>query len=246
VRFVDSHLHLCEYVDPASTIDSARETQTLLLSSAVDRLTSASTNLLASSAPGQVLSFVGLHPSEAEKDLALDWFDAALGAADGAGELGLDPRYSSTARDGAQMRHFKRQLEVAEKEDKPVQVHSRGAERECLEVLDGFSLRSVLMHWFEDEGAMGSVVARGYYVSFGPAVLHSKKIQRMASAIDRSLVLTESDGPVSFKPLGGADGPVLVPSVVYRLAELWQVPFDDARDEVLDNSLRYLRRPGKG
>jgi TatD DNase family protein len=84
------------------------------------------------------------------------------------------------------------------------------------------------------------VKSRGYYVSFGPALLYSRKLQRMASGLDPALVLVESDGPVTFAPLGGAGGPALIPTVVFKLAELWNLTFSEAEDRILRNGLSYL------
>jgi TatD DNase family protein len=195
--------------------------------------------------PGLVKAFLGVHPSEAEAGDDLEWFGAALREATGAGELGLDPKYSEVSLKSPQMTTFARQLEAVEKTGKPVQVHSRGAEKECLDVLSSYDVRHVLMHWFQGEAELREAYDRGYFVSFGPAVLHSKKLQRMASSMDPAFALSESDGPVTFTSLSGAGGPSLVPTVVFKLAELWRMPFSEAEERLLRNGVRYLDTSGK-
>ena len=132
-------------------------------------------------------AFVGVHPSEAGRDEDLNWFESALEGASGAGEIGLDPKYSPLGPQGPQTRAFQAQLAAAERAGKPVQVHSRGAERACLDVLSSFKTRSLLMHWFEGEEFVRDLRDRGYFVSFGPALLYSKKLQRIASSYDPTL-----------------------------------------------------------
>lgn len=195
--------------------------------------------------PNSVRAFVGVHPSEAEVGDDLEWFEEALFEATGAGELGLDPRYSEASPKSLQMTTLVRQLEVVEKAEKPVQVHSRGAEKECFEVLSSYSVRPVLLHWFQGEAELREADDRGYFVSFGPALLHSKRLERMASSLDPARVLTESDGPVTFRPLGGAGGPSLIPTVVFKLAELWKLTFSEAEGRLLQNGLGYLGVSGK-
>jgi TatD DNase family protein len=192
-----------------------------------------------------VKAFVGVHPSEALVDPSLDWLVRALPKATGAGEVGLDPRYSATDSESAQMRAFLTQLEAAQGQRKPVQVHSRDAGRECLDALGGFTLKSVLMHWFQDEETLPAVSDRGYFVSFGPAVLYSKKLQRMASRCDPNQVLAETDSPTTYGPLRGAHGPFLIPSVLFRLAELWGTRFEEVRQTIAENNRRYLSCPRK-
>ncbi|MGD0395346.1 MAG: TatD family hydrolase [Nitrososphaerales archaeon] len=245
MRFIDSHLHLCEYGCHLPSLNLARVSGTMLLSSAIDRASSMATLEIARSEHGLVKAFLGVHPSEAEAGDDLGWFEGALHEATGAGELGLDPKYSEVSPKSPQMTAFVRQLEAVEKAGKPVQVHSRGAEKECLEVLSTYDVKPVLLHWFQGEAEQKEANDRGYFVSFGPAFLHSKRLQRMASSVDPALVLTESDGPVTFAPLGGAGGPSLIPTVVFALAELWRQTFQDAEERLLRNGLSYLDVSGK-
>jgi TatD DNase family protein len=246
VRFVDAHVHLPDYQPPSRQTLAARATQTLLISQGTGRESSVRSVTLARSHPEVVRAFVGVHPSEAEKEPDLGWFEDALRGADGAGELGLDPKYSPAGPGSLQRKTFEAQLSVASTLGKPVQVHSRGSEKDCLELLSAYSLPRVLMHWFEGEALAKEVVDRGYFVSFGPALLYSNRLRRVASSLDPRLVLTESDGPVAFAPVRGAEGPSLIPSVVFELARIWKTGFEEAREVVLKNGLRYLGSAGKG
>jgi len=242
MRFIDSHLHLSEYGNRTSWAAFARFSETMLVSSGIDSKSSLATLQLAEGSGGRpvVKAFVGCHPSEAEKGADLNWFEAALERATGAGELGLDPGYAGFGQKGDQMTSFTRQLKVVERSGKPLQVHSRGAERQCLDTLSSYRLGRVLKHWFEGEPQLEAVLDRGYFVSFGPALVHSKRLQRMASRYDPAHVLVESDGPVSFKALGGAEGSALIPTVIFKLAELWHEPFSETQEKILRNSLHYL------
>jgi TatD DNase family protein len=244
VRFVDSHLHLDSPAAPGE-VSLAEATDTLLLACGVDRKTSDLAISYASS-HGLVKPFVGVHPSEALKERGLKWFDSSVVKAAGIGEIGLDPKYSSVGPRSAQRKAFTLQLEVAQAQSKPVQVHSRGAEKLCLQFLGEFNLGSVLMHWFEDEERLVEVVGRGYFVSFGPALLYSKRLQRMAARCDPSRILTETDSPVPYSPLGGVRGPSLIPSVVFRLSEVLKMPFDETRELTVRNGLAFLGPGEKG
>jgi TatD DNase family protein len=223
----------------------AEANQTILVTCGVDQKSSSEALLLARKFPGKVIAFVGVHPSEALKSRSFHWLDRALPRAAGLGEVGLDPTYSSAGPRGVQRKMFLAQLELAQKARKPVQVHSRKAEGEVIDALEGFMLPTVLLHWLESEDALPRALDKGYFLSFGPALLYSKKLQRMAARSRPDQVLTETDSPVQYRPLG-AGGPWLVPSVVFKLAELWGVEFDEAREKVAANSTRYLGFGGKG
>ncbi len=240
LAFADSHLHLSDYGDPRQALSFASSSAMLLVSAGVGKASSARTVSLSKGSQELIRAFVGVHPSEAEKEPTTEWLAALLGEATGVGEVGLDPKYSSVRSGSAQMRLFHEQLALAEKAGKPVEVHSRGAEKDCLAALETYRLRAVLLHWFQGEELASTAGQRGYYVSFGPALLASKRLQRMAMAWGGDRVLVESDGPVGFAHCAGAGGPWLVPSVLFRLARITGRPFEDTADSVLDNSLAFL------
>ena len=224
----------------------AEATQTLLVSCAEDQETSHVTLRQAEAYPRTVRAFVGVHPSKVPKTTSITWLERDLRRASGVGEIGLDPKYSEKGPRSAQMRAFLAQLEMAQATRKPVQVHSRDAERECLDALGGFDLGTVLMHWFQSERFLQEVVEKGYFLSFGPSLLFSKKLQRMALSSPLSQVLTETDFPVPFGPLGGVHGPSLVPSVVFKLSELWGQRFEETRVALTENAMRFLTLSEKG
>ena len=191
-------------------------------------------------------AFVGVHPSEALKSTSLSWLEQDLRRASGIGEIGLDPKYSDKGPGSAQMKTFLAQLDMAQATRKPIQVHSRDAERECLDALSGFPLGAVLMHWFQGEGLLQEALGRGFFVSFGPSILYSKKLQRMAVRTSKDQVLTETDSPVPFGALGGVHGPSLVPSVVFKLSEVWGLGFEETRATLAGNAMRFLGLSEKG
>ncbi|MDG6899200.1 MAG: TatD family hydrolase [Nitrososphaerota archaeon] len=245
MRFVDSHMHLDppEYV---SGVARSVSSEAVLVACGVDRKTSEGVVAASAAYPGTVYPFVGLHPSEAEKDKDLSWIAPMLELARGLGEVGLDPSYSPTGEGSAQLNAFRYQLQAAEAAKVPVHVHSRGAEAQVMEVLGSFSTGPLLVHWLEAEDALPAVLRRGYFVSFSPALLYSKKLQRLARRCDPALTLVESDSPVAYAPLGGVHGPALVPSVAFRLAEIWGMSPLEAISLTSGNALRYLGADSKG
>jgi len=236
----DAHVHLPAYPDPREVVADAKRRGMRLVSVGV-AVEEASLGLrLRDESSEAVRCFIGVHPSEAASTpTGLDALSPLWESADGVGEVGLDPKYSEVSSGSAQMELFKAQVGVAGRLKKPLQVHSRDAESTCLDVLDGYSLGPVLMHWFEGEELLARALSRQRsFVSFGPAILYSKKLQRMAKRCSPDAVLTESDGPVAFSALGGVGGPGLVPSVAFKLAELWREGLDEAVAQLSLNAKR--------
>ena len=246
MRFIDSHIHLSQYPSTDQLLSFARATGTLFLAASTCKNDSMITLKFAAENAGCVVPFIGVHPSETVDEGGLDWLDAASASAKGIGEVGLDPKYSEVSAGGGQMARFQAQLSVAERRRIPVQIHSRGAESEVIAVLQSFNLAGVLLHWFEGEEHVREAADRGYFVSFGPAILYSKKLRRIATSYPDDLVVTESDGPVAFSALGGVGGAWTVPSVVFELAVLKRQTFAGMAERVLENALSYVRVGEKG
>ena len=240
-HLTDAHVHLTAYPDPLSVMASARGRGLSLVSVGVS-VAEAAPNMALRRHDPTLRSFIGVHPSEAASTRpGLEALDPLWEAADGVGEVGLDPKYSEVSAGSAQMKLFVFQVELAERLRKPLQVHSRGAEEACLDVLESRSLGSVLLHWFEGEALVGRALSIPHsLISFGPAILYSKKLSRIASACPPEAVLVESDGPVGFAALGGADGPGLVPSVAFKLAELWGMSLSETLERLSLNASGYL------
>lgn len=237
----DVHIHLPAYADPGAVV-AAAEARGMRLVSVTVSPAETEPNLELRKHYPSLKSFIGVHPSEATSTpRALEELSPHWARADGIGEIGLDPKYSQVSPGSPQMLLFVGQVQVAERTGKPLQVHSRGAESACLDLLEVHSLGSVLMHWFEDDGLLDRVLSRRrFFVSFGPALLYSKKLLRCAKRCPPEAVLVESDGPVAFAPLGGADGPGMAPSVAFKLAQIWGRSFEEAVDQLSVNAQAYL------
>lgn len=245
IRFWDAHVHLPAYPDPKPVIAGAAERGIRLVSVTVAPSEAMANLALKVAYPDTVRSFIGVHPSDAVgAEGAMEALAPLWEGADGVGEVGLDPKYSAVGGVSPQSAVFTAQVEVAERLAKPIQVHSRGAEPQCLDVLESHSVVS-LLHWFEGEEHLGRALAMPRtFFSFGPAMLYSKKLQRIAARCPREAVLVESDGPVAFAPLGGPEGPGLLPSVAFKVAELWGLPLEEAADQLSRNTLAFLEEQG--
>ncbi len=247
--FVDAHIHLS---DPLlkdilpQIILEAKITHTILISVAEDLKTSALNLKIAAEVGELVKPFAGVHPWSLQNE---DFDELNLRSLDlehfaGIGEVGLDRKY---ARDEGEYRRqkevFESMLRLAERLQKPLSIHSRGSIDDVLSILSTYNLRGVLLHWFSGAPNQLKVACdRGYYISYGPALVYSKKTQQLASKTPLDLILTETDGPVRF---GAAFQnrvalPSFIPSIVYALATLRKLNFEEMRNIIFRNTLRYL------
>lgn len=68
------------------------------------------------------------------------------------GEVGLDFKENKDIE--RQARNFERFIKLAKELDKPIIVHSRKAERECIEILEKSGMKKIVMHCFSGNFAL--------------------------------------------------------------------------------------------
>jgi TatD DNase family protein len=244
----DAHVHLTE-PEFASTLPHilriCRRMGLRSICVSADVESSIETLKLGETYPDLILPFVGLHPWEVDEG-QLERIRSILDSPNvrGVGEIGLDGRALKEKDGRLQALAFETQLEYAERRGLPVSIHSREATKQVLETLTTYELRGVLLHWFMGEPReLAKVEERGYYISFGPSLLYSKRAAQLASMADRRCVLVESDGPVRYGELfgGGPATPLAIPSVIYRLSSIWRMAYDEVEARVAENTRAYLR-----
>ena len=251
---MDAHLHLADpgYSGKIEQIidDSTQHNVTYLLSNATDYQTSLDTIELAKRFPKRVLAAVGVHPSTVLHSTTLyldkfrDLIDQSMEWINSIGEVGLDGKYTQDNQIRAkQAEVFRFFLTLAEERHLPVTVHSRQAVPEILDTLQDFDLPRVLLHWYDGPAEnLQTIKQRGYFLSFGPALLYSRKLAAIAYSSDSDLILSETDGPVPFPRLFGnrMTQPSFVIEVVRKLADLKGLTLEDMQSTISANFQKLL------
>ena len=144
---------------------------------------------------------LGFHPQLADehKD-ELHLFARYLGRTSYVGEIGLDfsSEYNST-RD-IQITCLKFILEILQGKDKIISVHSRRAEKELFSLLQDYSIKNVIFHWYSGPlSLIPEIASMGYYFSINEAMTLSTTGRRIIDKIPKDRILTESDAPFNRK-----------------------------------------------
>ncbi len=236
---VDAHAHIWPHGAPGAA-DDLPGMLILLNSTGMDDIEA--TAAFARSHRRSIALFVGLHPNSPHPDL--DAFDAWLvkneSSVVGLGEIGLDER----ADPDHSRKIFLSQLELASHIRKPVSVHSRGRARDVLDHLSSFDL-AVHLHWFQGtEAELVQGMDRGYYFSFGPPLLYSKRMGRLFMKMRLDRLLLETDSPVKYAACfeSRASEPFMIASVYFKAASLLGVSLPELELLIGRNAYRFLGR----
>jgi TatD DNase family protein len=250
---VDSHCHLDKLADPdAALIEAGRAgvRQIVAVSEGAD--TMPAVLALKRRHPEQVLAGLGMHPAwvtragEQEVAEGLRWLEANLAEADVLGEVGLDYKWAVTDEQQARQQDILvRQFDLAERFRKPVNLHSRRAQRQTMQRAIDFRRSTGLnaqLHWFTVSKKLVRICNdEGIYVSVGPTAIDDVRTQQVALAIDRALLLLETDAPV---PIGGVVGhPARVAEVAQKMAQVMDLSKGEICALTAANLQRYLGGP---
>jgi len=188
----------------------------------------------------------GIHPEFADKieedilEEELKWIKCQKPIC--IGEIGLDKFLIKTGRQkpeawNAQIKLFQTLLSLAKELDLPVNVHSRWASKEVLELLFEEKVEKVLLHAFpgtltEAQKAM----ARGYYISIGTSIFYSKQKQDLARHLKMENIILETDSPVLAPVRGQRNVPANIALVAEELARIKGVPKEKVIDRTNQNA----------
>ena len=249
---IDSHLHLEQFDDIDSVYAEAVEAGVAgFVCVSQERESMVQVLQLKERFPKSVWTALGIHPvevtrlSDEELENALGFMADHLDGADEVGEVGLDYKWADTP--SAQQRQTEiltRQLDLAARYGKPVNLHSRRCQRQVMERAITFQRDTGLnaqLHWFTQSSKLVSICNdEGIFVSVGPTVLDQKQTQDVAITISDELLLLETDAPV---PIGGEIGhPRRLCEVAAKLAELKGVSMAYITDLTAANFARFLSR----
>lgn len=247
---VDAHSHLNEVSLSQYSEDSANwPAGPLVLTNSVN-FESSLRNLELGRQSKLFIPFVGIHPEIFRQNISMrdrsslramvDKIGELITFSSGIGEVGLDPKYGSVEE---QERLFVSLLELCEKSSLPVTIHSRDSVGKILEILSGFNLKGkILFHWFAGtESELKVLEDRGIFVSYGPSILYSKRMSRLAEKSRMDLILSETDSPTPYASLtSGISTPYFVASVVFKLSMIKGVSFDTMKEWIHRNVVEYL------
>ena len=244
----DSHIHLSdpEYQsDMSQIIKSMKRLKIKTSCVSMDYETSQKT-LEISKISNLILPFIGVHPEMAQNDVSktIELIEKNHKDITGIGEIGLDRTYiNSEDQWEKQVDVFKKHLELAEKLGKPISVHSRKTLEDIFEILNSYSIKRVLLHWFDGrKRQLQKAMDLGYYVSFGPLLLYANDKQALISKAKRDRILIETDGPVRFSGCFGMKTAQItfLHSIIFCASKILGLKYNEMEEVLEKNSLNYL------
>lgn len=180
---------------------------------------------------------LGLHPLYAKEHTTSEYkkFIYLAKKTSYIGEIGLDFSREGIATKEKQINSFKHVLTYINDRPRIISLHSRRAELQVLQMLDEFSIKEAVFHWYSGSlSILKEIVAAGHYFSVNPAMTKSTNGCKIIRNIPPDRLLTETDGPFI-----KVDGNIItfkdISLVQKYLCSVWDCTYEEVERQVKKN-----------
>ncbi|HYT53767.1 MAG TPA: TatD family hydrolase [Verrucomicrobiae bacterium] len=241
---IDAHVHLDRYGELlGEALNEIEDKQIFTVATAMDLPSYFELQKIGERSK-LVLPTFGIHPRRAaEYADRLPEISRHIESSPAIGEIGLDFHWvKDTSTYPAQRKVLEYFIAAAREQKKFVNLHTKGGEKEILDLLEKYDAKRSIIHWYS--GPMDifhAMVQYGCFFTIGVEVHFSDHIKSIAQAVPDHLLLTETDNPGGLKWLNGDVGmPTVIEKVVEALAELRQSTPDQIESLVQTNFVRLI------
>lgn len=193
---------------------------------------------------------IGIHPYLANEIEKIDeienmYNNKGQGKIVAIGEIGLDYHISKEDRE-AQIRMFEEQLKLAKKLNLPVQIHSRDATEDMIEILNKTEILpdKIMLHCFDlNEEVAKIILKKGYSISVGGNITYKRTEQalKVLKNIPIDKIMTETDAPylAPTGQRGKRNSSKYIGLIVEKLSEIKNMDVEEVSSIVYKNAIDF-------
>ena len=161
------------------------------------------------------------------------------------GEIGLDYYWTKENKE-KQREVFRRQLEIAEKLNVPVVIHSRDSIGETYDILSEYQVRGVI-HCFSGSLEMAQkFIDLGFLLGIGGVVtFKNSKLYQVVEQVPLTSLVLETDSPyLAPEPYRGSTNESSnIPIIALKIASIKNISLEEVRDTTTKNAIQLFDLP---
>ena len=155
------------------------------------------------------------------------------------GEVGLD-MYHNKSLD-KQKEIFCRIIELALKINKPLIIHSRKAEKECIEILKNFQFKKALFHSFTGNFKLVKEIEKNNWMLSIPCnAVRSEHFQNIIKNFNLNQILTETDSPYLSPYKDKMNEPSFIVETVKIISKIKNIEVEEIKKIIFKNYQNFF------
>ena len=246
--FIDIHCHIDLYSDKKieKIVEDAREKSIEIIVNSGANSKANRKNLELAEKFEEVLATMGVYPIDAldmndeEIDNEIEFIRKNKNKIIAISEIGLDFQ-EDTENIERQKVIFGKFISLAIELDKPMIIHSRKAESECMDILELKNAKKVIMHSFSGKFRLAKIIAEnGWFLSIPASVKYNDGFKKLAKEIDIEQLLCETDSPFLHPDKKKNNEPKNVIESYKKIAELKGLSLKEVEKKIEGNYKRMF------
>jgi TatD DNase family protein len=170
-------------------------------------------------------------------DQHLKWIEDNKDKCIAVGEVGLDYHWIKDKQEEMKA-VFEKVIKLVEKIKKPIIVHTRKAEQDCVDMLESSSIdpKKIVLHCFSaGKKLIKRAADNGWNFSIPPVIVRLQHFQMMAEIININQLLTETDAPYLSPYPDKANEPAYVVETIKKIAEIKKFETEETANSIYMN-----------
>ena len=246
VPYIDAHCHIDVYDDIDKVVENAKKVDVnIIVNNGLDVKTNRKTLALSKKFP-EIKAALGFYPIDALKvndeeiDKEIDFIREHKDEIVAIGEVGMDFKYDQENKE-RQKKIFSKFINLAKELDKPIMVHTRKAEIECIELLEEMKAKKVILHCFTGKKKYIERIKKNkWYMTISTSVVYSEQFQEFVKMMPLDLLFCETDSPFNHPFREEKNEPSTIPEAYKKIAELKGMTLEEVRNNIYMNWQRII------
>ncbi len=185
-----------------------------------------------------VYAAIGIHPIHVNDYIQdhLNFIEEHIKEVVAIGEVGLDYAGIDEETKNNQKKLFEFFIDLAEKYNKPLIVHSRSAAQDVVEILESSNAMPILHFFTGRKWLVKKIIDNGWILSIPTNIVRLKQLQENVELTPISQLLTETDAPwlSPFKEIYPNE-PRFISETLKKISEIKNLPLEEVSEKIKEN-----------
>jgi TatD DNase family protein len=245
--FIDAHSHIDLLDDYKTAIKNADKEKVKIVTCGID-ISSNRKVLKIKKENLEVQICLGIYPSDALKlsekefDSEIEFIKKNKDKIVAIGEVGLDLKENSPETLEKQKDNLSKFVQLAKELNKPIIIHSRKAEAECIEFLEELDYKKIVMHCFSGNFKLvRKIIENNWMLTIPTSVKNSEQFQKVIEITPIENLFCETDSPFLHPDKKFPNEPANVIESYKKISEIKNLPLKEVEKILEKNYANFFK-----